>query len=188
MQQLHWPSNPPFCPEHWAPDCHSHTHSLFIFSLNVLPPRFQYVLLHFSFLRRFHLPFLYISLTHFPGLFAGFYSSSSPPLFLHCPSPSKAIIPLPFCLYLHDTEVFVEAGAHGKKEDFFLQKRFRFNIFPLLFITAQELHSRANSPLVITLSFCKYHGPSLIFILLPLLSLRTPSLDQYHLGLKASWC
>lgn len=115
-QQLHWPSNPPFCPEHWAPDCHSHAHSLFIVSL---PPRFQYVLLHFSFLRRFHLPSLYISLTHFPGLFAGFYSSSSPHPFLHCPSPSKAIIPLPFCLYLHDTEVFLEAGAHGKKEDFF---------------------------------------------------------------------
>ena len=39
--------------------------------------------------------------------------------------------------------------------------------------------------LVIALSFCKYHGLSLIFILLPPLSPRTPSVDQYRLGLGA---
>lgn len=150
--------------------------------LNVLPPRFQYAVLHPSFLRRFHLPSLYISLTHFQALFAFSFSPLRHPL--RCPSPSKAIILLPFSLYLHDTKVLSQAGADGKRQAF--TKRFRFNIFPLLFITTQELHSRTNSPLVIALSFCKYHGPSLIFILLPPLSLKTPSEDQYCLGLRAS--
>lgn len=67
-----------------------------------------------------------------------------------------------------------------------LQNGSGFNIFPLLFITTQELHGRTNSPLVIALSFCKYHGPGLIFILLLPLSLKTPSVDQYRLGLRAS--
>lgn len=148
---------------------------------DILPPRFQYAGLHPSFLRRFHLPSLYISLTHFPAPFA--LSFSDPPPLLCCPSPSEAIILLPFSLYLHDTKVLSEAGVDGKRQPF--TKRFRFNIFPLLFITTQELHSRTNSPLVIALSFCKYHGPGLIFILLPPLSLKTPTVDQYHLGLRA---
>lgn len=160
-------------------------------SPDVLPPRFQYAVLHLSFLRRFHLPSLYISLTHFPGVFALFFFKflfffTAPPL-LH-----PFAVPLPLkqssfflSLFIYMTPRFSQRQVRMAKGRLFT-KRFRFNIFPLLFITTQELHGRTNSPLLIALSFCKYHGPSLIFILLPPLSLRTPSVDQYRLGSRAS--
>lgn len=104
---------------------HPLTFSLHL-SPDVLPPRFQYAVLHLSFLRRFHLPSLYISLTHFPGVFAlfffkflFFFYSTSPPPSLRCPSSSKAIILLPFSLYLHDSEVLSEAGADGQRKAFY---------------------------------------------------------------------
>lgn len=142
-------SKPPPCHEYWAePLSFSHQLTFHLYlTPNILPPRFQYAALHPSFLRRFHLPSLYISLTHFPALFRSFFCPPPPltiPASLRCPSPSKAIILLPFSLYLHDTEVLSEAGADGKRQAF--TKRLRFNIFPLLFITTQELHSRTNSP------------------------------------------
>lgn len=168
-----------------ASDCHSHTHSLFIFTST---PTFSLpvsICCPSSFISQ-KIPFtfsIYFTDT-FSGTFFALSFSAPPSPSLCCPSPSKAIILLPFSLYLHDTEVLSQAGADGKRQAF--TKRFRFNIFPLLFITTQELHSRTNSPRVIALSFCKYHGPSLIFILLPPLSLKTPSVDQYGLGLRAS--
>lgn len=62
-----------------APDCHSHPLTFHLYlSPNVLAPRIQYAVLHPSFLRRFHLPSLYISLTLFPTVFA--LSFSTPPL------------------------------------------------------------------------------------------------------------
>lgn len=168
-----------------ASDCHSHTHSLFIFTSARRSPS-QVSICHPSSFISQKIPFT------FSIYFTDTFSSPFCSFFLHPTHPpipllslsSEAIILLPFSLYLHDTEVLSEAGADGKRQAF--TKWFRFNIFPLLFITTQELHSRTNSPLVIALSFCKYHGPSLIFILLPPLSLRTPSVDQYRLGLRAS--
>lgn len=158
--------------------CHSHAHSLFIFTsaLTLSLPGFNMpsFILHFS---EDSIYLLYIFHWHiFQLFFTPFFFSAPLPPSLCCPSPSEAIILLPFPLYLHDTEVLSEAGADGKRQPF--TKWFRFNIFPLLFITTQELHSRTNSPFVTALSFCKYHGPSLIFILLPPLSLKTPSVNQ----------
>lgn len=49
---------------------------------DILPPRFQYASLHPSFLRRFHLPSLYISLTHFPAPFALSFSDPPPSIAL----------------------------------------------------------------------------------------------------------
>lgn len=57
----------------WLSFSHPLTFHLYL-RLNVLPPRFQYAVLHPSFLRRFHLPSLYISLTHFQALFAFSFS------------------------------------------------------------------------------------------------------------------
>lgn len=168
-------SRPLLCPEYWVlPQLLTVilTHSLFIFTSapTFSLPGFNMpsFILHFS---EDSIYLLYIFHWHFFQPFSLFLSAHP----LCCPSPSKAIILFPFSLYLHDTKGLSEAGVDGKRQVF--TKRFRFNIFPLLFITIQELHSRTNSPLVITLSFCKYHGPSLIFILLPPLSLRTPTVD-----------
>lgn len=160
------------------------TPSLFIFTSARHSPSQVSICCPSSFISQ-KIPFtfsLYFTDTFFSP-FRFFFQCPPHPPSLCCPSPSKAIILLPFSLYLHDTKVLSEAGVDGKRQPF--TKRFRFNIFPLLFITTQELHSRTNSPLVIALSFCKYHGPSLIFILLPPLSLKTPSVDQYLLGLRA---
>lgn len=57
----------------WLSFSHPLTFHLYL-RLNVLPPSFQYAVLHPSFLRRFHLPSLYISLTHFQALFAFSFS------------------------------------------------------------------------------------------------------------------
>lgn len=164
--------------EYWARDSHfistpASTLSLPGFNM----PSF---ILHFSEDPIYFLS-LYISIYLTDTFFA--LSLAAPPPSLCRPTHSKAIIPLPFPLYLHDTEVLSEAGAGGKRWPF--TKWFRFNIFPALFITTRVLYSRTNSPRVIASSLCKYHGPSLIFILLPPLSLKTPSVDQYHLGLRA---
>lgn len=77
-------SKPPPCPEYWAePLSFSHPLTFHLYlTPNILPPRFQYAVLHPSFLRRFHLPSLYISLTHFPALFRFLL----PPLLLLHPS------------------------------------------------------------------------------------------------------
>lgn len=150
MQQLDWPHpnlHPATNTERSL--CHSHTSSLFIFTSHPtfslpgfnMPP----FILHFS---EDSIYLLYIFHWHiFQPFFALSFAPPPPltiPASLRCPSPSKAIILLPFSLYLHDTEVLSEAGADGKRQAF--TKRLRFNIFPLLFITTQELHSRTNSP------------------------------------------
>jgi len=84
-----------------ASDCHSHPLTFHLYLRpDVLPPRFQYAVLHPSFLRRFHLPSLYISHTF------------SSPFFFQLPPPLLLLpfaVPLPpkqssffLPLYLHD--------------------------------------------------------------------------------------
>lgn len=131
---------------------------------------------------------LYISLTHFPehpSLAPSIFHSPPPASHLRfhrCRSSSEAITLLPFSLYLHDTQaLWRQMRATGGR-------LFRQNAADLIssrcFSAATpELGGRTNSRRVIALSLCKYHGPSLIFILLPLLPTKDPQCGPISSGL-----
>lgn len=181
-------SKPPPCHEYWAePLSFSHQLTFHLYlTPNILPPRFQYAALHPSFLRRFHLPSLYISLTHFPALFRSFFCPPPPSPFLH-----PFAVPLPLkqssfflSLFIYMTPRFSQRQVRMAKGRL-LQNGSGLISSPCFSSQPKSFIAELTVLLVIALSFCKYHGLSLIFILLPPLSPRTPSVDQYRLGLGA---
>lgn len=154
----------------------------------VTPPShgFQYAALHLF--TSYKIPFTFLSIFHrhvFQSTLLWlllYFTAPSHLRFHRCRSSFEAITFLPFPLYLHDTRALrrqmrMTAGRLFQQNAADLISSHCFSAATL------ELGGRTNSRRVIALSLCKYHGPSLIFILLPLLPTKDPQCGPISSGL-----
>lgn len=120
-------SKPLLCPEYWA-ELQPHTVILTPTHFSSLPQPERSlsqvsICRPSSFISQ-KIPFtfsIYFCDTFFSPLFTSFSFTHCPPLLsipFCCPPPTKAIIPLPFSLYLHDTEVSLRGRCRWQKAGF----------------------------------------------------------------------